>query len=95
MGLFGGKKDAVKITDYFSAEEIQKIRETIGPKLEANEYMPMPQLMAKGLMDYMIRPDKEYSRGKMNGFVKIAAAVKDIEPSLAEILQNGINRIRG
>ena len=27
MGLFGGKKDAVKITDYFSAEELQKLRD--------------------------------------------------------------------
>ena len=25
MGLFGGKKDGVKITDYFSAEDLQKM----------------------------------------------------------------------
>ena len=95
MGLFGGKKDTVKITDYFSAEELQKLKDTVGPKLASGEYKAMPQLMAKGLMDYLNRPDKEYSRGKMNSFAKIADAVKEFEPSLAEILQNGVNKIRG
>ena len=95
MGLFGGKKDMVKMTDFFSAEELQKIKDTVGPKLAADQYKALEQLMAKGLMDYVSRPDKEYSRGKMNGFVKIADAVKTIEPSLGDMLQRGINRIRG
>ena len=95
MGLFGGKKDMVKITDFFSAEELQQIKDTIGPKLAANEYKPLPQVMAKGLMDYVSRPEKEYSRGKMNSFAKIADAVKVFEPSLAGILQNGVTKIRG
>ena len=67
MGLFGGKKDGVKITDYFSAEDLQNVS----------------------------RPDKVYSRGKMNSFAKVADAMKEIEPSLAEILQNAVNKIRG
>ena len=95
MGLFGGKKDGVKITDYFSAEDLQKITDTVGPKLTAGKYPALPQLMAKGLMDYVSRPDKVYSRGKMNSFAKVADAMKEIEPSLAEILQNAVNKIRG
>lgn len=96
MGLFGGKKDknTVKITDYYSAEELQQIRETVKPKLAANAYLAMGELLAKGLIAYVERPEKEYSYHKMNSFMKIADAMKDFEPSLEPILQNGINKYR-
>lgn len=94
MGLFGGKKDklTVKITDFYSAEDLQKISETIEPKLAANEYKAIPQITAKGLMDYVKRPEKEYSYSKFSGFIKIAATVKTFEPSLEKILQDGIDK---
>ena len=63
MALFGSKKEkkTVKITDIFSPEEIKEISDVISPKLKSGEYMALPQMMAKGMMDYLSRPDKEYS----------------------------------
>ena len=76
MALFGSKKEkkTVKITDIFSPEEIKEISDVISPKLKSGEYMALPQMMAKGMMDYLSRPDKEYSYNKMKGVAKIAKA---------------------
>ncbi|MBR0438489.1 MAG: hypothetical protein IJK00_05095 [Clostridia bacterium] len=96
MGLFSRKdKKTYKLADFFSPEEVGKIRSTIEPKLSSGQYGAMPQLMGKGLLDYLKDPIKELSEGRMNSFVKIADAVKTFEPELAPILQNGINRFRG
>ena len=94
MGLFGIGKDkkTVKITDYFSAEELQTIRDTLEPKLKANEYGALPQLMANGLIEYIDQAEKEFSPGKMNKFIKVADSVKTFEPSLEGILQSGIDK---
>lgn len=93
MGLFGSKKDkkTVKITDVFSPEEISDV---IGPKLKSGEYKALPQTLAKGLMDYISRPEKEYGVNKIKGVAKIAKSLKEIEPSLAPTLQKGIDRIQ-
>lgn len=96
MGLFGLKKDSktVRITDIFSPEEIAKIKDQIGPKLKANDYKALPQTLAKGMMDFISSPDKEYGLSKIKGVAKIAESLKGIEPSLASILQNGIDKIK-
>ncbi|MBR0342278.1 MAG: hypothetical protein IJH64_08540 [Oscillospiraceae bacterium] len=93
MGLFGPKK-TVKITDVFTADEIKAITDVIDPKLKSGEYLAFPQMMAKGVMDYISRPDKEYGVNKMKGLAKIAKSLQEFEPSLAPILQNGINKIQ-
>ena len=95
MGLFGSKKDkkTVKITDVFSPEEIKEISDVIGPKLKSGEYKALPQTLAKGLMDYISRPEKEYGVNKIKGVAKIAKSLTEIEPSLAPTLQKGIDRI--
>ena len=79
MALFGSKKEkkTVKITDIFSPEEIKEISDVISPKLKSGEYMALPQMMAKGMMDYLSRPDKEYSYNKMKGVAKHAKAVQE------------------
>ena len=96
MALFGSKKDTktVKITDMFLPEEIKEISDLISPKLKSGEYKALPQLMAKGMMDYLSRPEKEYSYNKMKGAAKIAKSLQEIEPSLAPTLQKGIDRIQ-
>ena len=50
--------------------------------------------LAKGLMDYISRPEKEYGVNKIKGVAKIAKSLKEIEPSLAPTLQKGIDRIQ-
>lgn len=96
MALFGSKKEkrTVKITDIFSPEEIREISNVISPKIKSGEYMAFPQMMAKGMMDYLSRPDKEYGYNKMKGVAKIAKAVQEFEPSLVPTLQKGIDRIQ-
>ena len=95
MALFGSKnKKTVKISDVFSPEEIKEITDVIGPKLKSGSYKALPQTLAKGLMDYLSRPEKEYGYGKIKGVAKIAGSMKEIEPSLAPILQKGIERIQ-
>ena len=66
----------------------------ISPKLKSGEYKAMPQLLAKGMMDYISRPKKEYGLNKIKGVAKIANSLKEIEPSLAPTLQKGIDRIQ-
>ena len=92
MGLFGGSKEKFKIADFFSAEELKTITDTIEPKLKTGELGSIPQLTGKGLMDYIKRSDKEFSEGKMNSFFKIAGTVKDFFPQLADILDAGKQR---
>ena len=95
MGLFGSKnKKTVKITDVFSPQEIQEITGVISPKLKSGSYKALPQTLAKGMMDYLSRPEKEYGYNKIKGLAKIAASLKDVEPSLAPIFQKGIDRIQ-
>ena len=96
MALFGSKKDkkTVKITDVFTSEEIKEISDVISPKLKSGEYMALPQLMAKGMMDYLSRPDKEYGYSKIKGVAKIAKSLQEFEPSLSPTLQKGIDRIQ-
>ena len=98
MGLFGSKKEGtgkgVKITTFFSEEDLNMIKATLEPKLKAGEYGSVAQLTAKGMMDYVNRPDKEFSPSKINGLMKIAETLKQVEPSLEPILQKGIDKYR-
>lgn len=96
MALFGSKKDkkTVKISDIFSPEEITQIKDLIEPKLKAKEYKALPQTLAKGLMEYISHPDKEYGLSKIKGVAKVAEPMKEIEPSLASVLQSGIDKIK-
>ncbi len=96
MGLFGKKKETkgVKISDVFSLEDLQTIKGTIEPKLNGGQYKALPQTLAKGLMDYVGNPEKEFSPNKMKGLAKIAVSFKEIEPSLGPVLQKGIEKIK-
>ena len=92
MGLFGAKTPGVKLTDFYTAEELQTIRARIDPKLAAGQYAAMAQLLAKGMSDLIKRADRETSYAKQGKFMKIAASFIQFEPDLAPILQNGINK---
>lgn len=83
-----------KITDVFSSEEIRQISDVIEPKLKGGEYKALPQTLAKGLMEYLSHPDKEYGLNKIKGIAKIAGPMKEIEPTLGPVLQKGIDRIK-
>ena len=93
MGLFGfGKEEKkVKITDFFSAEDLETIRSGAEAVRGGGS---IPDLLGKGLIDYINRPEKEYSYSHFNKFIKIADSIRSFAPSLDEILRKGIEKYR-
>ncbi len=93
MGLFNKQSTGRTLRDVFSDEELRQITDVLGPKLEGGQYGALPQLMAKGMMDYVSRPDQPLNPGKLKSFSKIAVSLQEMEPSLQPILQAGVARI--
>ena len=96
MDLFGPKKEkkTVKVTDLLTEEEIREIRETIEPTMEAGAYKSVSQPLVNALSDYIKNPDKEITMSKLKTAAKVVDATKKYEPSLAPILDNGLERIK-
>ena len=94
MGLFGfGKNEkTVKMSDFFSAEDLATITE----KAEAARSRgSMADLLGKGLIDYISNPEKEISCSRFNKFIKVADSfVKNFDPSLETIIRQGIEKFR-
>ena len=91
MGLFGSGNKNIKISDYFSAEDLAAITEKAQAVRSGGA---MLDLLGKGLIDYISNPDKEISGGRFNKFIKVAESFKSIDPSLYSILQKGIEKFR-
>ena len=94
MGLFGfGKNEkTVKMSDFFSAEDLATIKEKAQA---ARSRGSMADLLGKGLIDYIGDPEKEISCGRFNKFIKVADSfVKSFDPSLESIIQKGIEKFR-
>lgn len=94
MGLFGfGKNEkTVRISDFFSAEDIRTIKDTAQA---ARSRGSVADLLGKGLIDYIGDPDKEISCGRFNKFIKVADSfAKSIDPSLETILRKGIDKFK-
>ncbi len=93
MGLFGfGKKEQmVKVSDFFSAEDLETIR---GTAQAARSRGAVVDLLGKGLIEYISNPDKEIPYSKFNKFIKIANSFREMEPSLDAILKQGIDKYK-
>ena len=93
MGLFGfGKEEKkVKITDFFSEEDLATIKEQAEGSLSGGAVV---ELLANGLLNYVKNPEKEYSYSNFNKFVKIADSFKNMDPYLAPILTKGIEKYK-
>ena len=94
MGLFGSKKPGYKLVDFYTIDELKTIRATIAPKLEAGQYIGIPLMFGKALLDLINRAGNETSYSKQGKFMKIAESFKEFEPDLAPILQSGIDKYR-
>ena len=93
MGLFGfGKEEKkVKITDFFTTEDLEAIRSGAEAVRGSGS---IPDLLGKGLIDYINRPEKEYGYSRFNKFIKVADSFRSFAPSLDEILRKGIEKYR-
>lgn len=95
MGLFGSKKDKImpKVSDVFSAQDLEKIRGVVGPKQAAKGYGKYGS-MAATLMEVVQNPDKEYSKREWGGIIYSAGAFTKIEPELAPMLKEAIGKYK-
>ena len=97
MGLFGfgGKKEEVfpKVSDIFSADDLQKIKDVIGPKHANGEYKKYDD-MAGVLLDVANNPDKDFGKtwGAFGGIIFSAGAFTKVEPELAPMLKGAVDK---
>ena len=98
MGLFGfgDKKEEVfpKVSDIFSEEDLQKIKDVIGPKHANGSYKKDYDNMAEVLLDVADNPDKDFGKtwGAFGGIIFSAGAFTKIEPELAPMLKSAIDK---
>ena len=101
MGLFGSKKPekevrTAKITDFFSEEELQKIRDLVEPKAKRWEYHRYNEL-AENMVKAVNDTEKEYtpkSIATMDGPLFSAGAMTKMEPSLKPMLEAAVKKMQ-
>ncbi|MBR0342488.1 MAG: hypothetical protein IJH64_09680 [Oscillospiraceae bacterium] len=95
MGLFGSKKEKAmpKVTDIFSAQDLEKIAGIVGPKQAAKGYGKYGALAAT-LMEVVNNPDKDYSKKEWGGIIYSAGAFTKLEPELAPMLKEAIAKYK-
>jgi len=93
MGLFESKKkeQLPGISDVFSAEDLQRLREVICPKRDNRGYGRYGDV-ADTLLQVVETPDKEFTKREWNGIIYAAGAMVKIEPELAPVLRKCIDR---
>lgn len=93
MGLFGSKKEMMRATpiDVFSQETLDTIKDVVDPKLENREYGKY-RGMAEMLLVAVRKADEEFNEKEWRSILYAAGAMTKIEPSLAPMLQAGIDR---
>lgn len=101
MGLFDFLKkenkneEMVKMTDFFSPGDMNEVATLVKKNSRGVNYRTVyQQTAAKTIVSFMSHPDKAYSFDKMDGFIKVAGTIMEMEPSLKPILEDGIARIR-
>ena len=95
MGLFGlfGKKEEIMpmVSDIFSPEDIEKIVDVIGPKARMGDYGKFSET-AKAILQILDEPEKGFSKRDWNGIIFAAGALTKLEPDLAPMLNNIIDK---
>ncbi len=94
MGLFGNKKMMPKGSDIFSPEDLQRINDVIGPKMENRAYGIRYGDFPKTLMQVVKTPEKEFTKHEWNGIIYAAGVLTKLEPDLAPILKGAIEKFR-
>ena len=82
-----------KVSDIFSAEDLQKISDIVGPKHASKSYGKYGS-MAATLMEVVKNPDREYSKKEWNGIIYATGGFTKIEPELAPMLKEAIGKYK-
>lgn len=93
MGLFGSKKDEAlpKVSDIFSADDLQQIKDIVGQKSANGSYGRYGD-MAKTLLQVVDTPEKDFTKREWNGIIFAAGSMTKLEPDLAQMLKGIIDR---
>jgi len=97
MGLFGFKKDenTVKLSDFFSREDLSTIANVLQKNMRGVNYRVVyQQTLAREMVGYASKPDKDLSAKKVKAIIKIAEGIMEFEPSLTPALTEGVKRMR-
>ena len=93
MGLFGPKKEEIlpKVSDIFSAEDLQQIKSIVGSK-SANGSYGRYNDMARTLLQVVDTPEKEFTKREWNGIIFAAGSFTKLEPELVPMLKGAIDK---
>lgn len=93
MGLFGSKKEMMRATpvEIFTQETLDTIQAVVEPKVNDRSYGKY-RGMAEMLLVAVRKSDEEFNEKEWRSLIYAAGAMTKIEPSLAPMLQAGIDR---
>ena len=97
MGLFDSKKSEEKvarITDFFSAEDLSKIKGLIEPGKAERKYKLQYMDIVDCLLTAVNNPEKILNKKEVTSILYSVGAMTKIEPSLNSILSPAIIKMR-
>lgn len=97
MGLFESKKKeekVAKITDFFSAEDLSKIKGLIEPRKAERKYQQKYIDIVDCLLAAVSNPEKSLDKKEVTKILFSVGAMTKIEPSLNSILTPAIDKMR-
>ena len=96
MGLFGSKNKeemTAKLTDFFSAEDLLKIKEVVSPKRAGHMYGKYTGEV-DDLMNAVDNAEKPYGKRDLKTILFSVGCMTKIEPSLIQVLTPAIEKLR-
>ena len=97
MGLFGSKKTeeaTARITDFFSAEDLQKIKGLVGQKKAEHMYKLQYIDVVDCLLDAASNTEKPLDKKEIRKILFSVGAMTKIEPTLNPIFTPAIGKMR-
>lgn len=97
MGLFGSKNKeeaTARITDFFSAEDLSKIKELVGPKKAERKYKRQYICIVDCLLNAVDNTEKPLDNTEVRDILGSVGAMTKMEPSLNPIWKPAIEKMR-
>jgi len=97
MGLFGSKKKeeaTARITDFFSAEDLLKIKGLVGQKKAGNMYKLQYIDVVDCLLDAANNTEKSLDKKEVGKILFSVGTMTKIEPTLNPIFNPAIEKMR-
>lgn len=97
MGLFGANNKteaSARITDFFSTEDLSKIKELVGPKRAEHKYKFSYMDMVNCLMNAAENTEKTLGKKDVKKILYSTGGMTKMEPSLNPIFKPAIEKMR-